>query len=174
MDTTNTNTSSAVTNAHPPRRWPRRIFGGLAVLVVGGALSISVAQAHGGPEGGPMGFHMHKILDKVGATDAQKAQIKTIWEGLRPQLKALHEQHEQLHTQITQAITAATIDTGAIEKLRQQSVQVIDKTSATITKGFVESAQVLTPDQRKQAAAEIEKAKDHHHEHFEEGGMGGE
>jgi Spy/CpxP family protein refolding chaperone len=177
MDTTNTNTSSAITNAptRTPRRWPRRLFGGLAVLVVGGALSISVAQAHGGPDGaGPMGFRMHKILDKVGATDAQKAQIKTIWEGLRPQLKALHEQHEQIHTQMTQAMTAATIDTGAIEKLRQQSVQVIDKTSSTITKGFIETAQVLAPDQRKQAAAEIEKAKEHRHERFEEGGMGGE
>jgi protein CpxP len=177
MDTTNTNPSSTITNAptRTARRWPRRLFGGLAVLVVGGALSISVAQAHGGSDGGGfMAFRMHKILDKVGATDAQKAQIKTIWEGLRPQLKALHEQHEQLHTQITQAMTAATIDTGAIEKLRQQSVQVIDKTSSMLTKGFVETAQVLTPDQRKQAAAEIDKAKARHHEHFEEGGMGGE
>ncbi|HSZ82292.1 MAG TPA: Spy/CpxP family protein refolding chaperone [Polyangia bacterium] len=175
METTNTNPSSAVTPAHAPRRWPRRLFGGLAVLVVGGALSISVAQAHGGPDGGGfMAFRMHKILDKVGATDAQKAQIKAIWEGLRPQLKALHEQHAQIRTQITQAMTAASIDTAAIEKLRQQSVQLIDKTSSTITKGFVETAQVLTPDQRKQAAAEIEKAKEHRHEHFEEGGMGGE
>lgn len=177
MDTTDKNTSSAATNAQArtPRRWSRRLFGGLAAVVIGGALSISVAQAHGGPDGGGfMAFRMHKILDKVGATDAQKAQIKTIWEGLRPQLKALHEQHEQIHTQITQAMTAATIDTGAIEKLRQQSVQVIDKTSSMLTKGFVETAQVLTPDQRKQAAAEIEKAKERHHGHFEEGGMGGE
>jgi len=119
-----------------------------------------------------MAFRMHKILDKVGATDGQKAQIKTIWEGLRPQLKALHQQHEQLHQQITQAMTAATIDTAAIEKLRQQSVQVIDKVSATVTQGFVQTAQVLTPDQRKQAAAEIEKAKEHRRAHFEESGMG--
>ena len=177
MDTTNTNTSSAVTNAptRTPRRWPRRLFGGLAVLVVGGALSISAAYARGGgPDGGGfMAFRMHKILDKVGATDGQKAQIKTIWEGLRPQLKALHQQHEQLHQQLTQAMTAATIDTAAIEKLRQQSVQVIDKVSATVTQGFVQTAQVLTPDQRKQAAAEIEKAKEHRRAHFEESGMGG-
>lgn len=180
MDTTNTDMNTAVSNGptRPPRRWPRRarrILGGLAVLVVGGALSLSVAQARGGgPEGGGfMAFRMHKILDHVGATDGQKAQIKAIWEGLKPQLKALHQQHEQIHQQIAQAMTAATIDTAAIEKLRQQSVQVIDKVSATLTQGFVQTAQVLTPDQRKQAAAEIEKAKERRHAHFQDGGMGG-
>ena len=176
MDTTNTDTQTTATDGAPrtSRRWRRRLFGGLAVLAVGGALSISVAQARGGgPDGGGfMAFRMHKILDRVGATDAQKAQIKTIWEALKPQLKALHQQHEQIHQQITQAMTAATIDPGAIEKLRQQSVQVIDKISSTITQGFVQTAQVLTPDQRKQAAAEIEKAKEHRRAHFEEGGMG--
>ena len=99
METMNTNTSSAVTNAsaRAPRRWPRLLFGGLTVLVVGGALSISVAQARGGPDGGGfMSFRMHKILDKVGATDAQKAQIKTIWEGLRPQLKTLHAAYKDV------------------------------------------------------------------------------
>ncbi|HVX95944.1 MAG TPA: Spy/CpxP family protein refolding chaperone [Polyangia bacterium] len=159
------------------RRMSRRVLGGLAALVIGGALSFSVAQAHGGPGGpggpeGAMAFRMHKVLDKVGATDAQKAQIKGIWQGLRPQLKTLHEQHAALHQQLTQAMTAATIDTGAIEKLRQQSVGVMDKLSSVMTQGFVQSAQVLTPEQRKQAAAEMEKMREHHHGHFGEGGPG--
>jgi len=119
-----------------------------------------------------MAFRMHKILDKVGASDAQKAQIKSIWENLRPQLKTLHEQHAGLHQQITAAMTAATIDAGAIEKLRQQSVAVMDKVSALMTQGFVESARVLTPEQRKQAAAEIEKARENHRAHFGEQGPG--
>jgi periplasmic protein CpxP/Spy len=115
---------------------------------------------------------MHKILDHVGASDAQKAQIKTIWEGLRPQLKTLHQQHAGLRQQITQAMTAATIDPAAIEKLRQQSVAVMDKVSSVMTQGFVETARVLTPEQRKQAAAEIEKARENHRAHFEENGPG--
>ena len=54
----------------------------LAGLLVGGA---AMAQAHGGGRfGGPgqgemgelMAFRMHKMLDSVGATDAQKAQIR--------------------------------------------------------------------------------------------------
>jgi periplasmic protein CpxP/Spy len=159
----------------PRRRVSRRLVAGLAALAIGGALSLSVAYARGGdgPEGGFMAFRMHKILDRVGASDAQKAQIKSIWEGLRPQLKTLHEQHAGLHAQITGAMTAATIDASAIEKLRQQSVAVMDKVSSVVTQGFVESARVLTPEQRKQAAAEIAKARENRRAHFEEHGPGG-
>jgi periplasmic protein CpxP/Spy len=156
------------------RRFTRRVLGGVAALAVASALSFSVAQAGGfggGPEGF-MAFRMHKILDKVGATDAQKAQIKAIWEGLRPQLKTLREQHMGLRKEITAAMTASTIDPGAIEKLREQSVSVMDKVSSVMTQGFVQTAQVLTPEQRKQAAAEIEKARENHHGHFEDGGAG--
>ncbi|HVU50259.1 MAG TPA: Spy/CpxP family protein refolding chaperone [Polyangia bacterium] len=154
------------------RRLSRRSVASIAGLAVVGALSFSVAQARGfggGPDGF-MAFRMHKILDKVGATDAQKAQIKTIWEGLRPQLKTLHQQHAGLRQQITQAMTAPTIDAAAIEKLRQQSVAVMDKVSSVMTQGFVETARVLTPEQRKQAAAEIQKARENRRAHFEENG----
>jgi protein CpxP len=176
--TNDTNPELTDSPTRPPRRrFSRRWLGGLAALALGGALTLSVAQAHdgaGGPEaGGFMAFRMHKILDRVGATDAQKAQIKAIWEGLRPQLKALHEQHAGLRQQITQAMTAATIDPAAIEKLRQQSVAVMDKVSSVMTHGFVETARVLTPEQRKQAAAEIEKGREHRRAHFEENGPGG-
>ena len=160
--------------ARGARRISRRVWGGLAAVAIGGALSLSVAQAHGGgggPEGG-MAFRMHRVLDHVGATDAQKAQIKTIWEGLRPQLKTLHQQHAGLRQQLTAAMTASTIDPAAIEKLRQQSVSVMDKVSSVMTQGFVQTAQILTPEQRKQAAAEIEKAREHRHAHFQEGGPG--
>jgi Spy/CpxP family protein refolding chaperone len=189
MDTSNTNTNiddqrDDDDDAAPrsrPRRVSRRLVGGLAILLVGGALSLSAAQAHGfggGPGGGFFGgggfmaFRMHKMLDKVGATPGQRAQIKAIWEGLRPQLKTMHEQHAALRQQVTQAMTATTIDPAAVEKLRQQSVQLMDKASTVITRGFVETARVLTPEQRKQIAAELEKAAEHRRAHFEEGGAG--
>jgi protein CpxP len=159
------------TTTRPARsRFRRRLWAGIGVLLAGGALSLSVAQAHGfgdgdqpgGRAGAFMAFRMQKVLDRVGATDSQKGQIKAIWEGLRPQLTAAHQQHRQLRQQMTQAMTAPTIDPAAVEKLRQQSVQVMDRTSSLITQGMLGTAQVLTPDQRKQAAAELEKHADHH------------
>ena len=108
---------------------------------------------------------MQHILNDVGATDAQKAQIKTVWDGLRPQLKAARQDHYRLRQQIAQAIAAPTIDTAAIEKLRQQSVQALDHTSALITQGMVATSQVLTPDQRQKALSEIRR---HHQADGEE------
>jgi protein CpxP len=171
-------------NGRPGRRLGRRAgtLVGLAAVLVGGALSLSVAQARGfggmGEGGGLFGggpgafaaFRMHKLLDHVGATDGQRAQIKGIWEGLRPQLKATHEEHAKLRQQLTTVMTATTIDPAAVEKLRQQSVQLMDKASTLITRGMVETARVLTPEQRKQIAAELQKEAESRRAHFQEHG----
>jgi Spy/CpxP family protein refolding chaperone len=160
------------------------LWAGLALLLGAGAVSVAMPFAHaqaqaqgfpdgggpGGDFGGQWGFRVHRMLDKVGATDGQKAQIKAIWQGLRPQLKSVHQQHAQLRKQIAEAMTAPTIDTARIETLRKQSVQLMDTASATITQGMVGTAQVLTPDQRKQVLTELET--EHHHPHGPGHGQG--
>jgi Spy/CpxP family protein refolding chaperone len=167
-----TRTEARNDNGLARRRFSRRVAGGVAAALLVGALGVTATQAYafgGGGGGGFMAWRIHKMLDKVNATEGQRAQIKAIWEGLRPQLKATREQHVQLRKQLTQAMTAPTIDPAAVEKLRQQSVQLMDKTSTIIARGFVDSARVLTPDQRKQLAAEIEKAAEHRRSHFDDG-----
>jgi Spy/CpxP family protein refolding chaperone len=157
-----------------PRRSRKGLWLGLALLLGAGTVAAAVPMAEaqsfdgggpmGGPMAGPMGgrwaFRMQQILDKVGATPSQKSQIAAIWQGLRPQLKTLHQQHFALRKQIADAMTAPTVDPAQVEKLRQQSMQLIDKTSSVVTQGLVQTAQVLTPDQRKQVLVEMQK---HHH-----------
>jgi periplasmic protein CpxP/Spy len=188
-DTVVTERSNAGTRTQRLGRVSRRLLGGLAVLAIGSALTLSVAQAHGGggpggagggmfgggPGGGFMAFRMNRVLDRAGASEAQKAQIKTIWEGLQPQLKAVHEQHRQLHQQLTQAMTAPNVDTAAVERLRQQGVALLDKTSGIVTQGLVQTANVLTPEQRKTIAAEMAKRHEGGHEggHHGRGGHDG-
>ena len=144
-------------------------------LMLGGA-SYSVAYAHGGGPGGPghggfmherMQARMDRVLTDAGASDSQKSQVKAIWAGLGPQLKAAHQEHRQLREQIEQALAAPNIDAAAIEKLRQQSVQSIDKTSTLLTQGMVSTARVLTPEQRAKVVAEL-----HKHPHHPMGGAG--
>jgi Spy/CpxP family protein refolding chaperone len=144
----------------PARRRPRWTWLVLAVsLGLGGAYGVAragdLAPMGAGGMHGRMREHMDRILTAAGATDSQRAQIKAIWEPLRPQLRAARQEHFQLRQQIQQAMAAPNIDAAAIEKLRQQSVQSIDKTSALITQGMVATAQVLTPDQRQKALAAI-------------------
>jgi Spy/CpxP family protein refolding chaperone len=145
----------------------------LALPLLLGGVTYNAAYAHGGGPGGRGAFmhegmqaRMDRILTDVGASDSQKTQVKAIWVGLAPQLKAARQEHQQLREQIEQAISAPNIDSAAIEKLRQQSVQSIDRTSTLLTQGMVSTARVLTPEQRQKAVAEL-----HRHSH---GPLGGE
>ena len=135
-----------------------------------GALAVAVAVAPGaraeasdaGEMGGPgRGHHfakrMERVLDKVNATPGQRAQIRAVWDGLRPQLRALHQQKAELRRQTIAAMTAPKVDAAAVEKLRVQQMGVHDKTSALLTQGFVSAANVLTPEQRNLARAEFDR-----------------
>jgi len=182
-----TNTSPSVRHVLPPER-PRR-FGlwllgpVVAALALGGA-SISAAHAQAAGEGqeqgmdptdagamagGFMARRMEKMLDKVGATASQRGQVEAIWNGLRPQLRTLHQQHGAVRKQIVGALTAATVNPATVEQLRQQSMGLVEKTSTLLTQGFVQTAQALTPDQRKQVQAILaqEHGQFHHGHHAE-------
>ena len=134
----------------------------LSLAGAGGLISSARAAGPAGDEAGAAGegmpmHRMHRILDRVGATQGQRDQIRAIWSGLRPQLKATREQHRNIRQQMVAALTAPTINAGNVEQLRKQSMANADKISALVTQGMVASAQVLTPEQRKLAQGEIAK-----------------
>jgi Spy/CpxP family protein refolding chaperone len=107
---------------------------------------------HGGP-----GQRVHRMLEAAGATDTQKAQIKAAWDNLRPQLRAVRQEHQKLRESLQQALAAPSIDPVNIEKLRRESVQLMDRRSSLITQGMVASAQVLTPEQRQKVLEAMRK-----------------
>jgi Spy/CpxP family protein refolding chaperone len=69
-----------------------------ALLTAGTVFSLASAQTTTTtpPPGGPHGWHHHHgpgfLYSKLGLTDQQKAEIKTIMQTNGPQLKTLHEQ----------------------------------------------------------------------------------
>jgi len=146
------------------RKWllAPALLGALSIggVVVGTARAQQAADTAGDGEAGNEGMHgrhLDRILDKVGASASQRSQIHAIWAALQPQLKAQHQQRSALRKQIVADLTAPTIDPSAIEQLRQQSMAVADKLSSLFTQGIVQTAQVLSPDQRKAAQEEMAK-----------------
>jgi Spy/CpxP family protein refolding chaperone len=170
---TEVETESRDKSLAPPSRGGRRKFLAVALAALslagaGGLISSARAAGPAGDEAGAAGegmpmHRMHRILDRVGATQGQRDQIRAIWSGLRPQLKAAREQHRNIHQQMVAALTAPTINAGNVEQLRRQSMANADKISALMTQGIVASAQVLTPEQRKLAQDEIAKNGGRHH-----------
>jgi len=143
------------------------LIASLAALTLAGAGGLVSSARAAGPAGDEAGEgmpmrRMQRILDRVGATPAQRDQIRAIWSGLRPQLRAERVQHKSLRQQMVAALTAPTINAAEVERLRKQSMASADKVSALFTQGMVASAQVLTPEQRKLAGEELAKGRGHH------------
>jgi len=177
MQTDNTTGESSNDSRQPVGRRPsRRRWWAVALGAVAVAgLTFSVARAQGfGGHGGPfmMKERMDHALSAAGATDAQKAQIHAVWDGLRPQLKPLRHQAMDLRRQIGEAIAAPTIDKGRVETLRKQSVDTMDRISALMTQGMMSSAQILSPAQRQAVLKQIEEHRGHGR--HAEGGQAGE
>ncbi|HEY4395584.1 MAG TPA: periplasmic heavy metal sensor [Polyangia bacterium] len=177
MQTDTTTQETHLATSRPRRRGWLLLIPALTVLgIAGGTYTSARAQtveaADAGPAGGFGARRLERLLDKVGATASQRGQIEAIWAGLRPQLKSFHQQERSLHQQMRAALSAAAIDPSAVESLRQQAMGVANQMSSTFTQGLVQTAQVLTPDQRKAAAAAIDQARAGFHHHHGPGMMG--
>ena len=107
---------------------------------------------HGGMmfRGSPehMGRMIDHMLDGLGASDAQRSQIKQIAASAAADLKAQGEGGRALRQRAMQAFTAPTVDAGAVEQVRLQMLQQHDQMSRRMTQAMLDVARVLTPDQR--------------------------
>jgi Spy/CpxP family protein refolding chaperone len=97
-------------------------------------------------------FRVAKALDKVGASDAQKQQIKAIVEAEFAKHQAMALAHEDLHRQLLAALGGETVDRAAIETARAQAIAKIDEGSKDLARTVGDIAEVLTPAQRSQLA----------------------
>lgn len=129
----------------------------LATLAAAGTVSASAAWAGPGERGmRGEGFGApalnQRMLEKVGASAEQRAQITQIMDAARTDLRAQREEGRSLHTQMRALFTQPSIDEAAVESLRQQMVARHDAASQRMTQAMVEASRVLTVEQRQQIA----------------------
>ena len=102
----------------------------------------------GGP-GGPMGM-LPMFGPEIGLTDAQRDQIKAIAQAHNDEWKALGDRARTAHEALNDAITADTIDDGAIRQ-KSADVAAIDADMAVArAHAHAEVFQILTPEQKAQ------------------------
>jgi Spy/CpxP family protein refolding chaperone len=117
---------------------------------------------HGGPgdgAGGFMGGMIYRMLDRVNATPEQRTQIQQIVERNREAMRAEHDAGRALRDQAMALFAQPDIDVRAVEALREKQVARMDAASRQVTQAMLDIAKVLTPDQRKQMADEMQQRR---------------
>lgn len=140
---------------------PLHLLAATLVVAVAGTLALTAQAAppYGGPggPGGPMmgGRGIEQMLDKVGASAEQRAQIQAIMKAARDDLRAQRDSGRGLHEQMMVLFTQPTVDARAVESLRQQEMAQHDQASKRMTQAMVEASRVLSLDQRQQLGAQM-------------------
>jgi Spy/CpxP family protein refolding chaperone len=93
------------------------------------------------------------MLAAVDATAEQRAKIAAIFRRTADELKGSRQQHMQARRQTMTLLTAPEIDRAALEKLRGEQIRLAESTSQRMLQAMIESAEVLTPEQRTQLQA---------------------
>lgn len=152
------------------RRAGRAVGAGLLALAAFAALPAAAQGAPGGPDGHPMGppgpppmmgegmmmmgspaqvaRMADRMLDGLGVTEAQRTQIRQLAQAAAADLKTLRDDGRGLHEKSLQLLAAPSIDTAALESLRQQMLAQHDRASQRTLKLAIDVANVLTPEQR--------------------------
>jgi len=146
-------------------------------LVLSAAAPAVFAMPHGGHGGGHRGAGMPGMqlmhaLDDVGATDAQRQQIREIFKSAREELRGQREQGQALRKQMLQAFAAPNVDANAVETLRKQQLALHDAASQRMSRAMVEAARVLSPEQRAKLTETMSKRMERQHERRQERSRG--
>lgn len=151
-------------------------------LVLVSSPSQAGADTSAGPAG-PPGGHAHgmgptmlvgpgmgRLLDAVKATPEQRAQVEKITQAAQDDLRARHEAGAKLRDQTMALFTQPTVDTAAVESLRQQMLAQHDLSTQRMLQAMVEVSRVLTVEQRQQMAQQL-KSRDERggHRHGDRG-----
>lgn len=176
IQTTMTNAASAGTRARI-----RLLMLGMLMAVLATWAAASWAQPMGGPGmhrgmgdgmmmgGSPehMGRMIDHMLDGLGATDAQRGQIKQIAQAAATDLKAQREAGRGLRERGMQIFTAPNVDAGAAESLRQQMLAQHDQASKRMTQAMLDISRVLTPEQRAKLGERMKERATRMHDRME-------
>ena len=153
---------------------PRRSFfkrAALATLIAGVAAGIGIkAFAHGGGRGGFMAGpldpakveeRLERMLKhlyvEIDATEEQQQKLAPIVKQAAKDLLPLREKTRGARKKALELLTQDHVDRAAIETLRAGQLQLAEQASRHISQALADAAEVLTPAQRKELAARIER-----------------
>ena len=128
------------------------------VLVIAGTTwsAVGYSKRYGG--GQDFGWFVeHKIghmLHRVEASDTQRDLVHAIVKAAIADLREVRDLKREIRQDLVTALTRDTIDRNELETLRQQKLETVDRMSQRVLTALADAAEVLTPAQRAELAAE--------------------
>jgi len=105
--------------------------------------------------------HLDRMLKhlyvEIDATEEQKQRLEPIVKQAAKDLLPLRDKARAARKRAVELLTADTIDRTAVEALRAEHLQLAEQASRRLTQALADVAEVLTPAQRKELAARIER-----------------
>src|SRR6267378_444881 len=98
--------------------------------------------------------HLYVEID---ATDEQKQRLAPIVKQAAKDLLPLRERIREARGKALELLTQDSVDRTAIEALRAEHLQLAEQASRRVAQSRADAAEVLTPAQRKELAARVEK-----------------
>jgi periplasmic protein CpxP/Spy len=146
------------------RRWTRRVLasGVVAAVLASGVAFAAQPPAHWGR--GPVDLktaqeraveRSSKLLREAGASQEQQDKVAGIVKAAVQDMHPLREKSRSLREESRKLLSAPAIDRAAVEKLRAEQSAVHEQMSKRMTAAMLDSADVLTPEQRAKVAAKM-------------------
>lgn len=131
-----------------------------APLVVAVAAVPALAGGLGGfghrghrPDPERMLEHADHVMDKVDASDEQKATVRGLFEEALPTMQGFRAEAGELREEMKVVFTAETIDRLALEEARLDMMDLADRASRFVLATVADAADVFTPEQRQELQA---------------------
>ncbi len=143
-------------------------------IAAGSVVTLLVFATYGafamGPRHGRHGsaefreFMLNKALDQAEATDEQRVQIVAIIDEAQAEAEALRDGYSRrgFREQMLELLTAETVDATAINALRFEHEQVRAASKAVMLDALVESASLLSQEQRVAIASAMSERLERH------------
>ncbi len=138
------------------RRW--WIAGGIALglVVAVGAVSFAL-HGHGHSIERFAEKRIDRMLDKVDASDSQRAEIAGIVQEAVADMKELRGLFRETRQALITTFGEETVDRQALEELRLERLETMDQASRRLVTALADVADVLTPEQRRTLVEHMER-----------------
>lgn len=100
---------------------------------------------------------LRHLYVEIDASEEQKQRLDPIVKQAAKDLLPLRDKARAARKRAVELLTGETVDRGAIEALRAEQLQLAEQASRRVVQAFADVAEVLTPAQRKEIAARMEK-----------------